>query len=349
MQFQINISQAHPRNIDLDIVKGVLVLIMLTYHCASVAILVNFLPAAKSITDRVSFIHYAFILISGYLCGWYYWPRFGSPDSDVRRRLFIRALKTTGIFFFLNLILYSMGIVYSFDQLLARINSLNGIVNFLNGPPGNLAAFEVLYYIALFLFLSSVVLGRRTILSLILGSILFLIYNNSGLPYWMLFGFVGMMVGILVHKGYLEDIWIFLEKTKGIPVIAGLVAYQFYLPRIHSVVNEFDSHYLNVVTYLTETVLWFLSFIFFVRLLNINSLRSAVAAIGKYTLLGYIAQMPIIRMGYGLLKKAGFQGFSYYLTNLIISGIVLCFFILVFSYLRSRVSILDRCYKSVFQ
>jgi len=51
------------RSQELDVIKGMLVVVMVFYHCASMAVdKYNFL---SNITDRIAFIHYAFVLISG--------------------------------------------------------------------------------------------------------------------------------------------------------------------------------------------------------------------------------------------------------------------------------------------
>src|SRR5574340_615283 len=69
------LSAAGGRNADLDIVKGMLVFVMLTYHCASVIEGSGFWQIIRWIPNQIAFIHFAFLILSGFLCGWHYYPK----------------------------------------------------------------------------------------------------------------------------------------------------------------------------------------------------------------------------------------------------------------------------------
>ena len=336
------------RNIDLDIVRGMLVFIMVVYHSASVISEPQFQHSAKIITDRVSFIHYAFILISGFLCGWYYTPRLKDSKTAIRKRIFIRAVKLLSVFLALNFLFYSMGIVYSYERLISKVNSIEGILLFLNRLPGDYVAFEVLYYIAIFLLLSSFIIGNNLLFSLSVLVSLILTFKNPGLPYWLLYGMIGMIIGIWVQRGYFNNFWHVLERTKGIPLISILILYQIFLSPIHMIMFRYKFYYLNIFIYVLESSLWFLTFVFLFRLINSNILKNAITLIGKYILIGYIVQMIVLHVIYRLVQVIGIQGIGSYITNLICGSVLMCATIVFLDYMRKRSNLIDRSYSFVF-
>lgn len=336
------------RNTDLDIVRGMLVFFMVVYHSASVISEPQFQHYAKMITDRVSFIHYAFIIISGFLCGWYYTPRLTDSEAAIRKRIFIRAVKLLSVFLALNFLFYSMGIVYSYERLVSKVNSIEGILLFLNSLPGDYVAFEVLYYIAIFLLLSSFIIGNNLLLLLAVLVSLIFTFKNPGLPYWLLYGIIGMVIGIWVQRGYFNIFWHILERTKGIPLISSLILYQIFLSPIHMIMFRYKFYYLNIFIYVLESSLWFLTFVFLFRLININSLKNAITLAGRYILIGYIVQMIVLHVIYRLLQVIGIQGMGSYIANLICGSILMYSTIAFLDYMRKRLNLFDRSYRFVF-
>ena len=61
------------RNDDIDIIKGFLVLIMIFFHCASMTM--DIYPDLRIVPKILDWLHFGFILMSGFLCGWYYSPK----------------------------------------------------------------------------------------------------------------------------------------------------------------------------------------------------------------------------------------------------------------------------------
>lgn len=207
-------TQCTNRNSDIDTIKGMLVFLMLAYHCASMG--KNTYPELRAVTHVIDPIHYAFILISGYICGWHYLPRSRISLKTTRRRLRVRAGKIMAIFMTVNLILYVTGIIYSYEMLKNSVNSFDAVMqNLVLSMSGKLAAAEILFYIALFLLVASLLVGRVT-----LPLILVLFIGMSSARYFSLtavfvaFGLAGMFLGILSDTGCLTKIWQRMKEHK---------------------------------------------------------------------------------------------------------------------------------------
>ena len=190
-------SQVETRNDDIDIIKGMLVVTMVIYHCASMA--KTTYPELGSISNCLVFLHYAFLLITGFLCGWYYLPKLRTSPQAVRARLRLRAGKIIAVFMLMNLFLYSVGGTLSYEKLRNSANSFDNIMqNFILSVSGKLVAFQILFPIAIFLWIASLLLGRVSI-PVMLSLIIFASIAGcfSGTIMFVAFGMVGMFFGIL--------------------------------------------------------------------------------------------------------------------------------------------------------
>lgn len=336
------------RNNDLDIVRGALVLIMLMYHCASVTWGTSLLPQAIEITERVSFIHYAFVMVSGYLCGWYYAPRINAGEKGIRRRLAARGLKLLGLLFLLNATLYATGIGMDLSTLRGYIASVDDVINnFILGMKGSLVAFEILYYIAVLLLMASVVIGRVGLIPLSAAVGFLLIFGPMNqLSVFSLYGFLGIIFGILSHRGYFDREWNILRVTHGVPVMIALLLYQWFLSEVRGAVKGMG---LQIIVYTCESICWFLSFVFILRFPLLQRSQKAVSLLGRYTLIGYIAQMVIIRGGYAVLVRIDARGLEYYLLNLVFSTLLLYLFILSLNVMRTKYNFINSSYRLVFE
>jgi len=117
---------------------------MVFFHCASMAM--DNYPDLRIAARILNWLHFGFILISGYLCGWYYSPKIKSSQRSVKKRLKIRGIKLIVLFALINLFLYSiqfMG-VFSIDMLRHTIISANAILNnYILSMNGKLFGFQV--------------------------------------------------------------------------------------------------------------------------------------------------------------------------------------------------------------
>jgi len=335
-------SKSNQRNINIDLIKGTLVIAMIFYHC-TFNISGQNLYLAHNITETLKFLHYAFLFISGYLCGFHYLPlSIVGSSNKVGERLRVRAIKIFLIFLLANVTLYALGLAYSIDTLLKEITSFNDVLtNFIVSVNGSFAAFEVLYYIAAFLFLISYVLTpiRILVFSVLMA---FMVWNFSEHLFSFVFiGSIGMLLGWLKTRGTFKKF-----TNNGIFTIVLFVLFQIYKSNIYTFVQENTILVLLVV--ILETLLWFATFISIINLLKWSWLTNMLVIFGKYTLFAYIVQMFLIRIGAAILGKLGDYDIIFYTVNLLISTILLYIVILLLDNWRKNQILVNNIYKRIF-
>jgi len=93
------------RDLTLDVVKGVLVVVMVVYHAMNI-----FTTAGPDEYAYVRFVSGSFILMSGYIVARFDGPRFRADWRSMSRRLVVRGLKLLILFTLLNLLINLTGI-----------------------------------------------------------------------------------------------------------------------------------------------------------------------------------------------------------------------------------------------
>jgi len=318
--------------VDLDLAKGSLVLLMIIYHCASMASLTPaYQQYAAAITARIHFISRAFLLLSGLLCGIHYLPKLKDSPTKTRRRLLIRGLKLLLIFVGLNLSLYFIeGILVNRSLDYSKIT--NNMLLILGSLPGDIFAFSILYYISMLLIVLSLILGRINLIYLL---VIFLIVNGYNLLIInaLTYGIIGVLIGELIRNDKMTRLLWPLERGRGLPLVV-LVAIQllFYDNLINYSISSL--FLVRVIIYCIEIILWLLSLVYLINVLNINKITNLICLLGKYTLISYIIQMIVIRINYDILKKLVLMFWYYYMLNIVLSGIILYAIIYCIDYVR---------------
>jgi fucose 4-O-acetylase-like acetyltransferase len=340
-------SKSNQRNINIDLIKGTLVIAMIFYHC-TFNISGQYLYIKHNITETLEFLHYAFLFISGYLCGFHYLPlSIEGSSHKVGQRLRIRALKIFLIFLLANVTLYVLGFAYSIDTLLKEITSFHDIAtNFILNVNGSFAAFEVLYYIAAFLFLVSYLLTPIRIL-IFCALMAFMIWNFSeNLFLFVLIGSIGMVLGWLKTKETFNKFEQVLETAHGLFPIILFILFQIYKSNLYIYIQEYPLLVLFML--ILETLLWFATFISIIKLLKWSWLTNILVIFGKYTLFAYIVQMFLIRIGAEILEKFGDYNLMFYTVTLLISTIILYLLILLLDNWRHNQRLVNNIYKWIF-
>lgn len=96
-----SVTARHQRNEVLDFVKGLLIYSMVIYHVSY-----NFSEHYQLALFVTKYVSGAFIYITGFLIGHYYFERHGHNISHIRSRLFIRGSKIFLLFLALNMTLF---------------------------------------------------------------------------------------------------------------------------------------------------------------------------------------------------------------------------------------------------
>lgn len=339
------------RNVDLDIVKGLLVILMLFYHCASVTLLKPaFQEFAVTITQKLNFIAPAFLFISGLLCGIHYLPQLKQKPNKTRRRLAIRGLKLIMIFLGSNVIFYSLIslVDFSLDKLIDFFKIYQVINLFYGFLPGDFFAYTILYYIGFLLLSTSFLLGRINFIYPL--SIIFIInYLPISVIWGLTYGFIGVLTGSLWGNNKLTYSWYFFNKLRGIPLILLFFTYLLFFQGFHW---PFESHivFIRTFAYCFKGFVWLLSLYFMLSILNIKSLTNAIILFGQYTLLSYMAQMIIIRINFIILSEFVKSFYYIYFINILISFIILYALVFLIDYFQKQnaIIIFNKTYKIIF-
>jgi hypothetical protein len=324
----------------LDFTKGALVLIMVLYH---------WLNYFLGTTDNkyLRFLTPSFIFITGFLISNVYLSKYGITDPHLPKRLMQRGLKILGTFVCLNLARTLIFPETYRDQMLSEHSSIRSLIDIyvigsnLGGGQGKAIAFFILVPIAYLLLLSALLLlGARVykhIFHVVCGLFLLSIgilylngYQSANLEL-LTIGLLGVMLGYVP----IERIDAYIHH----PYLLG-AAYVGYLAAI-SIWN---------VIYPLQIVGVCLSLMILYLLGNPGGepgrVRGLFVLLGKYSLLGYIAQIAILqllRRGLGHVTQPIVLGMSFLLALALTVASVE-----VVDHIRSESITMDRLYKAVF-
>jgi hypothetical protein len=335
------------RNVALDLAKGSLVILMVFYHCASMTMLTpEYRKFATVIIQNINFIPQAFLVISGLLCGIHYLPQLQQDPEKTRRKLAVRSFKLILIFLSLNLILYSAGLIFSLSKSLNYSNFPSNMLFFLGISPGDIFAFEILYYIGFFLLVTSFILGRINLFYPL--AVCFIINRGQIHTVWGLtFGFIGVLLGSLSENKHLQHFWVIIKQFKGLPIILLFFFFQLFFDEI-TIFFRSSVFFISTITYCFEIMLWLLSCVFILQILKIDKLNNYIISLGKYTLISYIIQMVIIRINCAILAKYIDIFYKYYILNVILTIIFLYCFVFMLDYVRRRNVWINKGYELIF-
>jgi hypothetical protein len=319
----------------LDFTKGMLVLIMVLYHWIN-----YFYPHDNR---YLRFLTPSFIFITGFLVSNIYLSKYGASDPRLPWRLVQRGLKLLAVFFLLNLTRsFLMGVSLLQQVSKGDLLDIYLVGNGVGGGQAKAIAFSILVPISYLLILSApLIIASRfyryafhvACLCCLLG-VAVLRYEGIESPNLELIA-IGLM-GVIT--GYLP-----IEKINSLVRHSFLlaVAYALYLGAV-SVWN---------VLYPIQIFGVFLSLMIIYRLGQHSGepsrARACVVLLGKYSLVGYIAQIAILQA-----LRIGFRHVSSEAMVLAVS------FILAFALTIISVEVLDRArvrsaaidglYKAVF-
>ncbi len=331
------------RNRELDIVKGSLVFVMVAYHCASVSTF----PELAVVKHHLRFIHSAFLMITGFLCGIHYYPQtlLGSASKDVRGRLVVRGLKLMVVFALGNVVFHALGLAKPprpWREILC--NGQLVLDHFILSADGRYLAYEILWYIGLFLVLAGVVIALRG-LPLILAALLVVPHVVEGqTAMFLTYGLVGMLAGLLSHRGAFDRVHVVLRRHGYLFLILGVAVVVWGSPAKYP-----GGRLVTVLGRSFESIAWFYALLFVCsRLPPTDRAPGVVASVGRYTLIAYLAQMPCARIVHYALAGMGLQGWRYYVPAVFVVGAGTWAFVWATARIRRRYTWADGAYRFWF-
>ncbi len=339
----MTIPGAKPARIPaLDFTKGALVLIMVLYHW------INYFLGPHD-NRYLRFLTPSFIFISGFIVSNVYFSKYSISDPQLPKRLIQRGLKILGVFLCLNLTRNFISPGRSPDVAALttqdRIRSLFDIYVLGSGVGGGQAkavAFFILVPISYLLLLSAVLLvvSRYCRFAVHIVCMVFLFgiavsnYEGVEIPNLELLtiGLLGMIAGYLsTEKVNAVVRHPYLLATGYLAYLAAITVWNVLYP-------------LQIIgVYLSLMILYLMG----LQSGEPGKIRATVVLLGKYSLLGYIAQIAILQC----LRRV-FNPFSWE-TALLVLSFILAFALTVASiklvdYARAGSVLIDRFYKLVF-
>ncbi len=323
------------RDLYLDHVKGVLVIVMVIYHTMN-----YFSYADAHDIGHVRFVSGAFVFLSGYILSTLYESKYALNKSIACKRLFERGVKLLIIFTALNIMINLIGVQNYKNNpydVQSFLNSMIEIYVYGNYPS---AAFQILLSISYLLIVSSLYFiypSLRIIILLLILILTIVITLHFNIDYPILYsgtiGLIGLSLGMFIK---LDTRYCMTNKLIIVCGILVLIGIMEYLDR-------------NLLTY-TFGVMIVLKLLYdLAHTLDLNNkLNDAIIMFGQYSLVCYIMQIAFLHALFRLLGKQkwgmGIETISLFImTNVFLWG--LC---LLIGNMREKFSVVDKSYKFIF-
>lgn len=322
------------RDLNLDYVKGFLVVCMVIYHTIN-----YFTTAGYDGTKYLRFVTGGFIFISGYIVSVFYQKKFELDRKRICIRLMTRGLKLLLIFTFLNIVINLSGIQshkniqYDLDFFFMDLYDI-----YVEGS-SRYVAFPIIVPIAYLLFLSPLLLmiqaWRKTII--IITAILLSAYVAFSINYFNLYG---LLIGLFGLSAGFMSINHDLYKIKYRSIIIIIFCAMVFMMKF------FDK---NIISYSMGIMIISKLVYDFSKTQNLTKyFNKLIVLLGQYSLVSYIMQIFFLQSLYQLFIKQRFsiayEAFIIFIATTIFI-ILLC---LLLDLLRNKSKFLDRSYKFIF-
>jgi hypothetical protein len=276
-------SLAALRDMPLDAVKGILVVLMVVYHAMNI-----FSTAGAEDYTHIRFVSGSFIFVSGYVVACFYYARFKADWWDTSKRLVLRGVKLLALFTLLNVLINLTG-VGNPDKAQHGIRHYISVAYevYISGVPGY-ASFQILLPIAYLLIASPLVLmsGRLSkwlLVASAAATLVPLVVDIESFNFeFLVIGMIGLSGGMLV--GAIEKPF----AMRGTWEIVGSLLVLVYLMKYLSV----SLATCTLGTILIVKLLYDLS-----RVLSPgNYVARTLILLGQYSLVAYIAQIIFMQL-----------------------------------------------------
>jgi len=325
----------------LDFTKGALVLIMVLYHW------INYFLGPHD-NRYLRFLTPSFIFISGFIVSNVYIFKYGISDPQLPKRLIQRGFKILGVFLVLNLMRNFIAPGRPEDVALTTHGSIRSLFDIyilgtgVGGGQAKVVAFFILVPISYLLLLSA-------------GLLVVSRYHRFAVHVVCLLILLGIVVSN--YKGFeIQNLELLAIGLLG--VIAG------YIPteRVNAIVRHPYLLAAGYVAYLAAITVW--NVIYPLQIVGVylslmilylmglqsggpGSIMATVVLLGKYSLLGYIAQIAILQCLRLAIHPYGWETALFALSFFLAFALTIAS-IKVVDVLRSRSIAVDRLYKFVF-
>jgi len=330
------------RDTAIDFTKGALVLFMVLYHWLN-----YFLGPQGRYYDYLRFLTPSFIFITGFMISQIQLRRYENSGRSLSKRLFVRGLKLLIVFLVLNVLVYAaqsrVQVSYSlWGKSLRSLSWAAFVVGTSRAADGQKSiVFNILVPIAYLLIVSAgVVLARRVryafycTLFLLIAAVIFMRFSHFENFYLDL-----LMVGVLgVVVGFARSELLALVISRPY-ILTGL--YCLFLAAITIWGVPLPLEIASVI--LTTALLYTAGS----RLATAGTAWRRTILLGKYSLLGYIAQIAILQ-GLRRVPWLSQHGFGASLGALLLGALLTVAIVEAVDIARQRSKIANDLYRFVF-
>jgi len=322
------------RDLHLDFVKGVLVVVMVIYHTMN-----YFFTSSPEDFAYIRFVTGSFIFISGYIISAVYMKKYRMDKNRICLRLIVRGLKLFIMFTVLNLSINLLAIENYKGVQFGLQNYLNNIGQIYISGNSRSVAFQILVPISYLLIVSTAYIifygfKKTTIaLTLILTFLYTFLNIDSYNLYLVLIGLVGLSVGLLFN---IERAYSIKSKFIIFCCLSICLGIMGYLDR-------------NIFLYSLGIIIVLKLIYDFSKTVNLKKqIFQLIILLGQYSLVSYIIQIVFLHLLSMLLLKErwelGYEIVSIFLvTNIFLLGICTSL-----RFLRYRYRLIDNSYKFFF-
>jgi peptidoglycan/LPS O-acetylase OafA/YrhL len=286
-----------------DFTKGTLVLFMVLYHWLN-----YFYGPQGEVYKYLRFLTPSFIFITGFLISHVHFAKYGVGSGELAKRLFVRGAKLFAVFIALNLVISLLEPdsfvrnLLSSRSTVASLDTVFFTAKISTTGMGKIAAFGILVPISYLLMLSAVLsLACRffkytfhVVSAILLGALVSLGFQGvqSGNLELVTIGLLGVVFGYASKAGLQKVVrrsWLLV------------LAYCLYLV----IITMWDvSIYVQMAgAILTTALIYALA----VEAVPTGPLKEHVILLGKYSLLGYIAQIAILQLSHAVLRDINYN------------------------------------------
>lgn len=317
------------RLVGLDFTKGVLVILMVVYHW------LNYFVGVDGFYYRyIRFLTPSFIFITGFLIGHVYLSKYSRTDIRLPKRLLMRGVKLAAIFAILN-------VAQTLFTMRLSPNRLTDWSLYLGQrPTGGRAAFMILLPIAYLLMIAAALalLSRvyqltfrvAAIAGIVAAGALEATGRANAFVELISIGLLGTIIGEIPMQRIESGI-------RRLPLVTAI-----YLAYLYSITIWKEVYALQLVGVSVT-----LAIVYLIGCAVKHRFAEYAVLMGKYSLLGYIAQIAILQTLHTMVRSvSGNVGEAVLSLGL---GTVLTFGIVTLvDWLRGRVPLLNRSYAAVF-
>ncbi len=208
---------------------------------------------------------------------------------------------------------------------------------------GSKNAYEVLYYLGMFLLLLGLTCRMRILVPLFLLLLVLEFLTPCYLVWFLIMGVCGSLFGVGIAR------YPSVFQHTSFTSLYSLAPIALCLELVMTAHCRVERHsFQGMAITLIQTATWFATFLFVTGLRSQHVLVKTARLLGRYTLFAYMLQMPIARLTHMAFTHIGLVGLAYCLCAIAVVTICTVTAVAFLDYLRRTLLRVDRIYRVIF-